>query len=227
MIIYWANEHTATENILECREKYLLQNKTFVVLWQDQWLHKQAIIRSRIENMLGLSKRIFARKTTVQQIDNEVARSFLELNHLQGWVRGKYNYGLYHNQSLYAVAAFSGGIVMPSYTATHKSYELLRFATLLQYSVTGGLHKLLQYFIKHKSPSDIMTYTDLAWGQGLAFHKLGFGYIEQLEPQLNYLHTSTLQRFSKHQAKGKDQLAPVWNIGSHKLKLFLENQQRN
>ena len=54
-----------------------------IVLWEDSWVKKMEIVKSRILSILGYLHRIPGRLTKVRRIDKSTAISFLESNHLQ------------------------------------------------------------------------------------------------------------------------------------------------
>mmetsp|Transcript_22200 Transcript_22200/g.46841 ORF Transcript_22200/g.46841 Transcript_22200/m.46841 type:complete len:229 (+) Transcript_22200:182-868(+) len=61
-----------------------------VHLWQDEWMEKSDIVRSRLLAMTGKSERIMARKTFVRRINAATLENFLQENHLWGPTQGFY-----------------------------------------------------------------------------------------------------------------------------------------
>jgi Zn finger protein HypA/HybF involved in hydrogenase expression len=48
-------------------------------IFEDEWLNKKEIVKSRIKNLLGLNKtKIYARKTNIQEISNNEANDFYQ-----------------------------------------------------------------------------------------------------------------------------------------------------
>ena len=167
-------------------------------LHADIWLLHKSIVQSRILALLGQSQRIHGRKTTVCRIDSPTGSSFLETNHLQGAVSAKYQYGLFYNSDLVAVASFSGGRKIMRDGVPYKSYELLRFANQCQHTVVGGLDKLIKHFVSNHHPDDLMTYADADWSDGRSYHKLGFERLEHTAPIFFWLETATQMRHYPH-----------------------------
>ncbi|WP_215236603.1 hypothetical protein [Dyadobacter linearis] len=210
----WANENAVDkwpaciQHVQHVRDSGL----TTVVLWEDFWLNKKEIVRSRLSAILGLAHKIPARLTKVRRIDKETTDRFLAENHLNGPVSAKYKYGLYLPASYYrvlnemltpeigstemlvAVATFSYPRIFNKETNPLRSHELIRFASLRDCNVVGGLDKLLQAFIREKEPGDIMTYADVEWSAGASYNKLGFKKIAQTQPEAFYIDTKTMQR---------------------------------
>jgi hypothetical protein len=148
--------------------------KSIIYLWFDVWENKKNIVQSRIKGLLKLNKTIFARQTLVQRINKKEAEAFLNNHHLMGYAKAAYHYGLKYTNNLIAVASFSRGRKMIRLTSTERSFELIRFASMVDMNIVGGLSKLINYFEKNHHPGDIMTYTDLDWGMASSFEKLGF-----------------------------------------------------
>ena len=95
--------------------------------------------------MLGIYDRtLYARKCVVKQILFNIAKDFLEKNHIQGSVNSVVNLGLFHENDLISVMTFGKS----RYGRSHQ-WELLRFCTKLNYHIPGAAGKLLSYFELH------------------------------------------------------------------------------
>ncbi len=188
--------------------QYLFKGIRVINIWQDQWKQHQEIMRSRIAAILGISQSIHARSTRTQRITKDVARSFLETNHLQGAVSSRHNYGLYTtDDTLVAVASFSGGRSITRYGILIKSYELLRYAGLLHHRVNGGMGKLFAEFLKEIQPDDVMTYVDFEWGMGKGYYALGFNHAATTPPQMFWIHPIEQIRYYQHRLPKDLQIA--------------------
>ncbi|TLV02857.1 hypothetical protein [Dyadobacter luticola] len=206
-----------------------------IVIWEDYWITKRDIVKSRILAMLGKSQKIPGRLTQVRRINKELTNSFLEANHLNGAVSSRIRFGLFlpkryyrilseyfeydqhTDELLVAVATFSSPRVFQSDTLPYKSYELIRFASLLHTNVVGGLDKLLHAFIEEKSPGDIMTYADLDWSDGASYTKLGFHLTGKREPETYRLEPATLKRTLAQPEHSDADETLVYNMGSLKF----------
>jgi len=169
-----------------------------VHLWQDVWVAKQKIVRSRIAVLSGSGVRIMARRTKLRRITRDVMFDFFATNHLQGFVDARYNYGLFSGGQLLAAASFSSGRKMKRNGITVRSFELLRYANLLHHRVTGGLGKLIAHFIKDVNPGDIMTYADLDWSSGRIYQTLNFVQTAVTPPLAFWIHPAEMIRYSPH-----------------------------
>lgn len=59
--------------------------------------------------------------------------------------------------TLVAVGSFSNG---RRFRDGHLSYEWIRYSSLKDMRVMGGMGKILKCFIEHVHPEDVMTYVD-------------------------------------------------------------------
>ena len=62
----------------------------------------------------------------------------------------------------------------------------------------GELSKLFNYFKKKNNPRTVITYVDLRYGEGKAYHKINFVYIGRTVPGYYYLNEN-LQKISRLQ----------------------------
>ena len=178
--------------------EYASQEIQLVNLWQDCWVKKQAIVRSRIAMISGSSSRIHARKTHLKRISRDVMFEFFAVNHLQSFVDARYNYGLFHEGQLLAAASFSAGRNFIRNGVKGRSFELVRYANTLHHRVTGGLGKIVAHFIMDANPDDIMTYADLDWASGKGYQALNFVQTNVTHPQTFWIHPSEMKRYYQY-----------------------------
>lgn len=175
-----------------------------IILWEDYWRSKRAIVASRLAAQLGKSVKIPARLTQARRIDRAITERFLENNHLNGNVSSKFRFGLFlpsryyrvlpadfpfesaAGETLVAVATFSNARIFELDGKPFRSHELIRFASLLGTNVVGAFDKLINAFIREKSPDDIMTYADLEWSDGRSYQQLGFEERGSIAPRQVY-----------------------------------------
>jgi hypothetical protein len=211
-----------------------------IVLWEDYWLAKKNIVQSRLAAMLGRSTKIPARLTLARRVDNATTTEFLKANHLNGSTMSKSRYGLFlpkryyrvlpegfvfdqsADELLVAVATFSNARIFEQDGAPFRSHELIRFASLAGTNVVGALDKLLNAFIREKSPDDIMTYADLEWSDGRSYRRLGFEKRGNIPPREAYVDLSTMlrtrnpRRTAVSQEQSPIEYLTVYNLGSIK-----------
>lgn len=208
----------------ECEKKGI----RLIHIFEDEWLYKKDIVKSRLQSILGVSERIYARKCHVKEITNSESKKFLEETHIQGGINSKYSYGLFYNDEIIAVMTF--GNVRKNLGRTKKTgtYELLRFSTKIGISVVGGAGKLLKYFVSSIHPKKIVTYADRRWSSGNLYEKLGFTFIKNTKPSYFYVINDTRKnRFafrkdvlvSKYGCK-KEETEHSFCLGKHWYRIY-------
>lgn len=188
--LYWHNEinkpdknyHLIKTN--ECNKKGI----KLVHIFEDEWMFHKDIVKSRLLNICGKSnEKIYARKCILKEVDYNVARDFLNSNHLQGNCISKYRYGLYYNDELVSLMTFGKMRKNLNGKKGEGVYELLRFCNKLNTTVVGGASKLLKHFIKTVNPKSIISYADKRWSNGNLYEKLGFIHIHDSKPNYFYI----------------------------------------
>lgn len=165
-------------------------NLRIIQIFEDSWLAKKEIIKSRINNLLGKSNIIYARKCKVKIInDSKIVGEFLDKAHLQGKIGSAVKLGLYHNDKLVSIMTFGSLRKNLGQKSTSDSYELLRFCNILDYNVVGGASKLFNYFVNTYKPNSIISYADKCWSnsQDNIYTKLGLKYVHESDPSYFYI----------------------------------------
>ncbi|MCG8308165.1 MAG: hypothetical protein MI975_12290 [Cytophagales bacterium] len=176
----------------------LIEDYRLIHIWEDQWVHEQDKIRSRIRSVIGLTNRIYGRETKVVNLNNDRLKAFLDKNHLNIPLKAKYKYGLEYRDELVAVMSFSRGRKMYRDGEFYNSFELLRFCNKLNTTVVGGFGKLLNHFITQIHPDDIMTYVDADWSDGKYLKLFGFQFVGYKKPLSFWLNAKTGKRVYPH-----------------------------
>lgn len=187
--IYWHNELYKDKNYhLNKTESTEKQNIRLIQIYQDDWLYKQDIIKSRILNLLNKSNKIYARNCDIRKIeDNSIIREFLNKNHLQGFIGSKIKIGLFHKGELVSLMTFGNLRKSMGQRSSDGKYEMLRFCNKLNTNVVGGASRLFKYFIENYKPLEIISYADRSWSQGKLYEKLGFKLICKTQPNYYYV----------------------------------------
>ena len=158
---------------------------------------------SMIKSRLGLSKRIFARKCIIKEVNSSDIKEFLDMNHIQGYIQSKVNIGLFYEDELVSVMTFS----MPRFNKKYE-YELIRFCSKRNYNIIGAASKLWKYFVNKYNPNSVITYANRRFSNGEIYTALGFTFIEAINPNYFYfkdgeLELSSRVKFQKHKLKDK------------------------
>jgi very-short-patch-repair endonuclease/transposase-like protein len=183
------------------REKYIELGYKPLFFTEDEILDKQPIVESIIKNKLGMSERIFARKTIFKEVPKEEGKKFLEENHLMGKGSGQY-FGLYYENTLYALLQLKN--------VGDGWKEISRFCIKNGYNIVGGFSKL----IKNINHDKIKTFVDLRYGDGEHLKKIGF---KEVRTNLSFHWTDGERRFHRMKFKGNSGhdlgLVKIWDCG--------------
>lgn len=178
--IYFHSEFYKDKNYHQ--EKALLaieRGISLVQVWEDDWFSKREIIQDLIRSKIGLfDVRIGARNCQIKEIDSEMARYFIDSNHLQQYVNSSVKIGLFYNDELMSVVTFGKLRNFMRFKGEEREYELYRFCTKRGYQIIGGFQKMLNYFIKTYNPKRIITYASLDISTGEIYKNAGFKYVK-------------------------------------------------
>ena len=146
-----------------------------VLVPEDMWRGRPEMMMPRLMAQLGRFRSVFARNTVILRIGKEEAASFLDRCHSYRDAASRYRYGVFTKAGeLVAVASFSSGRTWVKEGMTVRSYEWVRYASLPDVRVVGGMGKVLKAFEEDVHPDDIMSYADMEWTDGAVYERLGF-----------------------------------------------------
>lgn len=155
-----------------------------------------------INNKLGLSTKIFARKTKIREIDSKTYRNFCNENHIKGYCSASIKLGAFLNDEL--VSAFS---VSKSRFSKSSSYEIIRFCSKQNITVVGMFSKFVKHlFSNYKEVQELHSFVDLSIGNGESYKKTGFISLGITSPNYYYWDSKnknllSRMNFQKHKLK--------------------------
>lgn len=114
------------------------KNRKIVHIWEDVYWRNRVLIGSRIQALLGQSKRIAARKTQVIRLNKAQANYFFADNHLQGSANAAYALGLTYQDKLICSASFSTKRTLFCAGKAVRCAQPIRFASLQNHLIVGG-----------------------------------------------------------------------------------------
>jgi len=200
----------------ECKDKGV----ALISIFEDEWLHKQDIIKSIIACKLGVvSNKINARDCEVNFVESSVVSKFLNDNHIQGSIQGKINICLMCKGEIVSCMVMG----TPRFSNDNQ-YEILRFCSKKNMIVRGALSKLYKSFIVAYNPESIITYSDLRFGSGNGYVNLGFEYKNTSTPNYYYMEQYNCRQNRMKFQKGK--LSTVLNDYDESLTEW-QNMQLN
>lgn len=139
------------------------------------------LIISMIRSKLGMTQKIYARKTKAVELPSHKYIEFLKENHIQGLIYSSKKLGLLYEGRLVAVMGFS---------ARKGEVHLDRFCSLKNYTVVGGFSKLLK-FANIKNP--IITFSDGMYSDGNVYKVHGFTLVKENEPRLYFTNGEIIE----------------------------------
>lgn len=167
--------------LLECNKKGI----KLIQIFEDEWLEHKDIVLSKIKHLIGFdnSTKIYARKCTISEISYDVAKDFLNSNHIQGFSKSTVYFGAFNNDELIAVMSFLN--------EGKNKWNLTRFACSIHYRCIGVASKLFKHFVKFVSPDEIKSFADRRWTlnkDNNLYTILGFELDNVLSPDYRYVN---------------------------------------
>jgi hypothetical protein len=204
--LYWhSEEYVDNEYHLNKSNKCLEKNVRLIHIFEDEWLHKKEIVKSRIINILNLTpKKIYGRKCVIKEVDSNVARNFINENHIQGYVNSSIKIGLFYDNNLVSIMTLGKTRNILKSKGEEGEYEILRFCNKLNTTIIGGASKIFNYFLKTYKPKKVISYSDKRWSIGNLYNKLNFKLENTSKPNYFYLinkKRETRYKYQKHKLK--------------------------
>lgn len=188
--LWWHNElHIERNYHVKKSSSYLELGVKVFHVWEDDWVLKREIVKSRIEKLMGASRKIYARSCTVKKISSKMSKDFIEKYHIQGNVNSSQRFGLFFGDELLQVMTFSKPRGLMSMHG-EKGWELLRFASKFGISVIGGASKLFVTFLRDKNPEEVFSFCDIGWTpdpENAVYRRMGFELESRTLPNYYYV----------------------------------------
>jgi hypothetical protein len=188
--IYWhsekiskgiKNENYHLEKYNKCKEKGI----KLLQFWDLEWFSKKPIVKSMIRASLGGKdfRKINARNCIVKEVEIKESESFLENNHIQGFNGGEFKFGLYTKENeLVAV------LIIGKSRFNKECFEIIRYSSLINTFVRGGLTKLFNYIKENYLPKNykLISYVDKRFFEGKSNELLGLKLNSESYPAYFY-----------------------------------------
>lgn len=209
--LYWHSVSVVGENYnVNKTEKCLEKGIRLIHIFEDEWKLNTDIVKSILtHNLCKTENKIYARVCKVIKIDEKDSIDFLNENHLQGFCKSDFYYGLLFKSSLVSIISFSR---MKGETVN--SFIIDRYCNKIYTSVIGGASKLLKHFIEKHNASQILAYVDRRWSEGDLYKRLGFECIEITEPTFFYFNRNERFTLSESNSKPINENKKVFDCGS-------------
>lgn len=196
-LIWHSEKFRDKSDIINKHNNCLAQGIRLINIFEDEWLNKNEICKSKIKSLLNINDKIYARKCVIREINSKDASEFLNLNHLQGNIYSKYRIGLFFNNELISLMTFGNLRKNLGSKSKQNVYEMLRFCNKAGYNVIGGASKILHYFIENYTPEEIISYADRRWSDGNLYEKLGFTQTSITKQNYFYVPSTGQKRINR------------------------------
>lgn len=201
--LYWHSEGSNGKRQHYHREKYLKCKELGIRLYTIFESDNAEKVKSLLKKVLGKTKKIGARKTKVQQLHPNVAKKFHQEHHLHSAIGGSHHYGLFHEGNLLLAASFT-----KNRFGNNHVFECARITSHSDYTVVGGVSRVMKQFINTVKPESIVTFADLRFGEGDVYKHCGFERMQDTPPNYwySYKYHPTLHSrisFQKHKLASK------------------------
>lgn len=187
---YWHSEKAGKDKYYHFNKWNLCRKQgiQLITIWEDDWRDNRDVIKSMISHKLNVShdNKIYARKTHIDFVHNDIAKNFLNVHHIQGFKNGCSNIVLKSSDENIVA------LMQVSFKNNECSIE--RYATSL--NVVGGFTKILKYVEKNNTEIEyISTFADHEVSDGGLYENNGFEIDSHLRPDYKYIYKN--KRFHK------------------------------
>lgn len=190
------SESMMHQHTKESWELWINQFPDSMLVWEAAYDLNSAVYQRMICAKIHPSKSVFARDTRIVAISADLAREFLDANHILGFSKGqtylacivpphRHFRGItsgfqWDGNPLLAVAVFGKPMRMKEAGLEGVlSGELIKVASLPEIRLVGGISKFLQAYHQSEPVHHVMTYIDLGWNSGKGFLSAGFAMVSK------------------------------------------------
>lgn len=172
------------------------QGIRLIQIFEDEYDNNKELVINKIKHILGENSsfpKIYARKCKINKISKDEAKVFLTNNHIQGYGNSTICLGAYYNDKLVGVMSFKHEF--------EHCWELVRFATDINYNCCGVGGKLFSAFVNEYNPSEIKSFADRRWTSVLndnLYTKIGFKKNSILPPDYRYYNPNIDRKIRFH-----------------------------
>ena len=172
------------------------KRKYFTIhIFEDEYVQHKPIVLSKLSHILGFDtknkKKIYARKCTISEIGMDEAKSFLDINHIQGFVPSSVYLGAFYDDEIIGVMTFL--------EESENKWILNRFASDNNSICCGVGGKMFKYFVTKYSPLTVKSFADKRWtfSDDNIYAKIGFKKEVSSYPDYHYVRQDKCERLHK------------------------------
>lgn len=153
----------------EMRKDYEDEDRRILQFRADEVHNKLHIVESMINNSIGKSIKIYARKCEIKEVNHSQAKDFLIENHMMGSFTAKH-IGLFFNDEI---------VSLISYRSYKDKISVDRFCGKINHSVIGGFGKLMKVLELQTGKLPIHYWVDLRYGTGSFLLNQRFEFVRE------------------------------------------------
>lgn len=226
---YWHSETLGRDRNYHLGKTISAKNNNIrlIHVWEHVWRRRPRQLKNFLTSALGCNKhRVWARKTTVQEIPKKIAWRFQEATHIQGKDSNAVLFlALVYNRTIVALASFG------RHPRDSSKWTLSRFSCLPNHTVVGGLSKLSKHGIDILNVDTLISWADRDVSEARGYIEAGWEIDGILPP--DYFYVKGLKVCSKQSRKKSNVNTPpditerehaekegwhrVWNTGKVRL----------
>lgn len=187
---YWHSEAKKDSSYHLMKLDLMKPHGRLIHILEGEWVYRNRQVKDRLRSLLGVNKKIYARKTTDIPLDRATAVSFMTEHHIQGSPPiFTTAVGLMLDTKLVACMAF---------TKRKDVWELVRYCSVD--NVVGGISKLVSVFRKSHIGS-VVSFHDLRWGYSESYERAGLIKEKQSPPDYIYVKNNKFEHKFNHRKK--------------------------
>lgn len=181
--LYWHSANKRDTLLHLSKTEECEQNRIRLMhIFEDEWIKKKNVVKSRIKEVLGKSENIIDfSQCNVIELNKKEVRSFINENNLNNYTRSSICFGVLHNSAIVSVMTFL--------KICGDKYKITHYCNKLDTKVNGSLHMMLEHFIEKNNPSEIIIDIDRHLGiDDRQYTECGFEKCEILPPTCYYVN---------------------------------------
>jgi len=215
--VYWHSDRFRDKNHNFRKKEAFLKKGINVLFFWDIDINnplKFEIIKDIIKSKLNLNIKIHARDCEFKKLEYSDVENFLIQNHIQGTIKSKFNYGLFHKNELVSVMTFGA-----TRFKKNKELELLRYCNKLGLNIIGGASKLFKNALidlkRNLKINKSITFGDYDFvsKENNIYKVLGFNYLNYTLSFFYSKNNKRIHRYllQKHKLKKLDEFKYIYN----------------
>jgi hypothetical protein len=155
----------------ECKN----QGINLIHIFEDEWLFHKDTVKAKLKRILSIPTTIVSSNDCViKTVNPKEAKVFISENSLEPYHPSTCRYGLYYNDELLMLLGI-------------KKETITNYVIKNDYSVTGGLQRLINHISTTHNLSVLNAYVDKRWHNTSELTNIGFEYVKDIKPIFYYI----------------------------------------